>query len=130
MALMKTAITTLCPVFNTNRMVTEYIVNGYLRADERRARLEEDDFRRARELARWKQRVRKGWPGVQVMRVELTLPEHTRVGGEVDVRAWIRAGALAATDLVPQVYLGKLHEGRDIVEPVIVPMEDQGAADG
>ena len=70
-AFMRTAMTTLCPVFNTNRMVHEYVVNGYLRADERRAHLEEDNFRRARELARWKERVRKGWPGVQVVRVEL-----------------------------------------------------------
>ena len=60
-AFMRTAMTTLCPVFNTNRMVHEYVVTGYLRADERRARLEQDNFRRARELARWKERVRKGW---------------------------------------------------------------------
>ena len=130
MALMRTAITTLCPVFNTNRMVHEYVVNGYLRADERRARLEEDNFRRARELARWKERVRKGWRDVQVARVEIALADHTRVGGEVDVRAWVRTGTLAAADVVPQVYLGKLHEGRDLVEPEIVPMENQGATEG
>ena len=42
--MMRTAITTLCPVFNTNRMVHAYVVNGYLRADERRVRLEADNF--------------------------------------------------------------------------------------
>jgi starch phosphorylase len=130
MTLMRTAMTTLCPVFNTNRMVHEYVVNGYLRADERRARLEEDNFHRAGELARWKERVRNGWPNVQVTRVEITLPQPTCVGGGVDVRAWICTGGLAAADLVPQVYLGKLHEGRDIVEPEIVVMENQGATDG
>ena len=36
-------------------------------------------------------------------RVEITLPEHTCVGGEVDVRAWIRTGTLAAADVMPQV---------------------------
>ena len=130
MAFMRTALTTLCPVFNTNRMVHEYVVNGYLPADERRARLEEDDFLRARELARWKDRIRKGWSGVQVVRVELGLPDPTRVGGEVDVRAWICTGTLTAADVIPQVYLGRMHEGRDIVEPVIVPMENQGAIVG
>ena len=123
---MRTAMTTLCPVFNTNRMVHEYVVNGYVRADERRARLEADNFCRARELARWKERVRKGWSDVQVARVEITLPANTCVGGDVDVRAWICTGALTAADIVPQVYLGKLHEGRDIVEPEIVAMEKQG----
>jgi starch phosphorylase len=129
-ALMRTAMTTLCPVFNTNRMVHEYVVKGYLRADQRRVRLEQDNFRRARELARWKERVRKEWARVQVVRVEITLPEHTRVGGDVDVRAWIRTGVLTPDDIVPQVYLGKLHEGRDIVEPEIVPMEMQDATAG
>jgi len=105
-------------------------VNGYLRADERRARLEEDTFRRARELARWKEKVRKGWRDVQVTRVEIALADHTRVGGEVDVRAWVRTGMLDAADVVPQVYLGKLHEGRDLVEPEIVPMENQGPTEG
>jgi starch phosphorylase len=105
-------------------------VNGYLPADDRRARLEADDFHRARELARWKDRVRKAWSGVQVVRVEIALPDPTRVGGEVDVRAWICTGTLAAADVIPQVYLGRMHEGRDIVEPVVVPMENQGAIIG
>jgi starch phosphorylase len=130
MALMRTAITTLCPVFNTNRMVHEYLVSGYLRAEKRRASLEEDGFRRARELARWKEHVRKGWRDVQVTRVDVALSDQVRVGGELEVRAWIHTGMLAAADLVPQVYLGKLHEGRDIVEPEIVPMENEGATTG
>ena len=37
---------------------------------------------------------------------------------------------LTAADVIPQVYLGRMHEGRDIVEPVIVPMENQGAIVG
>ena len=128
--LMRTAIATICPVFNTNRMVHEYVVNGYMRANERRARLEEDNFCRARALALWKARVRAGWPGVRVERVEITLPELTQVGGEVEVRAWIRTGSLTPADLVPQVYLGKLHDGREIVEPEIVTMENQATSGG
>jgi starch phosphorylase len=127
---MRTAMTTLCPVFNTNRMVHEYVVNGYQHANTRRLLLENDDFRRARDLARWKERVRGAWAGVQVVRVEITLPELTQVGVSVEVRAWIRTGTLTPADLAPQVYLGKLHEGRDIADPEIVPMEDQGAVDG
>jgi len=126
---MRTAITTLGPVFNTNRMVHEY-VNGYLRADARRAQFVQDDSHRARALARWKECVRRGWPGVQVVRFELTLRDHTCVGEEVDVRAWIRTGTLSPADVAPQVYMGKLLGGRDIVEPEIVPMENQGETIG
>jgi starch phosphorylase len=130
MTMMRTAMTTLCPVFNTNRMVHEYVVNGYLKADERRARLEEDNFRRARELARWKEHVREAWRDVRVTRIEITRPEHMQVGGAVDVRAWIQTGMLTAADLIPQVYMGPVREGRDIEDPEIVPMEIHESADG
>jgi glycogen phosphorylase len=129
-ALMRTAMASLCPVFNTNRMLHDYVVNGYARANERRARFEANDFRRARELASWKDRVRKGWSGVEVARVEIAFPEQTTVGEHVEVRAWIRTGTLSVADLAPQVYLGKLHEARDIVNPEIRPMEHQGADEG
>ena len=84
----------LCPVFNTNRMVHEYVVEGYGPADERRGRLEEDDFRRAREISRWKRAVRKGWGRVRIARVEVDLPGEATIGKTFEVRAWI-AGARA-----------------------------------
>ncbi len=126
---MRTAMIDLCPVFNTNRMVQEYVVNGYAVADERRTLLEEDGFRRACELAIWKDKIRKGWHGVEVARVEVSLPERTHVGEHLDVTAWIRPGGLALDDLAPQVFLGRLHEARDIVGPEITLMENRGLTD-
>jgi glycogen phosphorylase len=127
--LMRTAMASLCPVFNTNRMVHEYVVKGYAATDERCRLLEENDFRRARDLACWKQRIRHGWPEVQVTRVEITLTERTQVGEPVIVRAWVHTGQLSAADLVLQVYMGKLYRARDIVEPELMRMENVGAAD-
>jgi starch phosphorylase len=126
-ALMRSAMTALCPVFNTNRMVHQY-VEGYLRAEARRAHLEEDGFRRARSLAVWKEKVRKGWRDVRVSRVEVIMPEQTRVGELFEVRAWVSLGSLAPGDVAPQVYLGKLRESRDIIQPEIIAMTYRGSA--
>ena len=126
-ALMRSAMTALCPVFNTNRMVHQY-VEGYLRAEARRAHLEEGSFRRARSLAAWKEKVRKGWRDVRVSRVEVIMPEQTRVGELFEVRAWVSLGSLAPGDVAPQVYLGKLRESRDIIEPEIIAMTYRGSA--
>ena len=126
-ALMRSAMTALCPVFNTNRMVHQY-VEGYLRAEARRAHLEEDGFRRARSLAAWKEKVRKGWRDVRVSRVEVIMPEQTRVGELFEVRAWVSLGSLAPGDVAPQVYLGKLRESRDIIQPEIIAMTYRGSA--
>ena len=127
--LMRTAMIALCPVFNTNRMVQEYVVNGYAIADQRRTLLEHNGFQRARELAIWKDKIRKGWSCVDVARVEVSLPERTHVGEHLDVTAWIRPGGLALDDLAPQVFLGRLHEARDIVGPEITQMETRGLTD-
>ena len=127
-ALMRSAMAALCPVFNTNRMLHQYLVDGYQRADARRACLEDNGFRRARELAQWKQRIRKAWPEVRVARVEVKMPEQTRVGELFEVRAWIHLGTLSPDDVAAQVYLGKLRESRDIIDPEIVAMMPQGAA--
>jgi len=126
-ALMRSAMTALCPVFNTNRMVHQY-VEGYLRAEARRAHLEEGSFRRARSLAAWKEKVRKGWRDVRVSRVEVIMPEQTRVGELFEVRAWVSLGSLAPGDVAPQVYLGKLRESRDIIQPEIIAMTYRGSA--
>jgi starch phosphorylase len=126
--LMRSSIRALCPVFNTNRMVHQYLVDGYLRADARRAHLEEDEYRRARDLAAWKERVRKGWRDVRVSKVEVRTPEQAHVGELFEVRAVVQLGTLSPDDVTPQVYMGKLHESRDIIDPEIVPMTSQGVA--
>jgi starch phosphorylase len=126
-ALMRTAISALCPVFNTNRMLHQYLVDGYLRADARRARLEEDGFHRARALAAWKEKIRKAWRDVRVTRVEVKMPERTLVGELFHVQAWIQLGTLTPADLAVQVQLGKLRESRDIINPELIPMDPEGS---
>jgi starch phosphorylase len=132
-AMMKSAMGALCPVYNTNRMIDQYVLEAYHPAAEHRARLEQDDCRRARALAAWKARVGRAWPEVAVTRVEVVYGEHVTVGDEFEVRAWVRTGPLSPTDLRVETYLGRLRESRDIIEPRTVPMAPAGktaSADG
>jgi starch phosphorylase len=122
-AMMKSALVKLCPVFNTNRMVFQYTMRGYLPAGERRARLQADDCRRARALARWRSRVRKAWEQVQIVRVETERPDDLRVGGDVAIHIWVDPGKLSADDFAVQVYMGRLDENRNIVDGEVVPID-------
>jgi starch phosphorylase len=126
-ALMRSTVSELCPVFNTNRMVFQYVVDGYEVARHRRQRLEEDDERRARALAAWKASVRQAWRQVRINRVEVVLPTPFKVGGGCEVRAWVHPGPLTAADLMVQVWVGKVNEARDIVQPRAVTMTAQPA---
>jgi len=129
-ALMKSAMGELCPVFNTNRMVHDYTITAYRSAQERSARLEANGHRRARDLACWRDRVVQAWSGVQIVRVETELPPATTVGAELEVRAWVRTGLLVPDDLAVQVFIGKVNEDRQIVGATTVPMTPEGEPDG
>lgn len=127
-SLMKSAMGELCPVFNTNRMVHDYTLTAYHSVQERSTHLEANEFRRARALASWRERVRQEWRGVRVVRVETDLPPATRVGDGIEVRAWVRAGALGPDDLAVQVYIGKMDQDREIVGGATLAMTPEGEA--
>jgi starch phosphorylase len=129
-ALMRSAMGELCPVYNTNRMVCDYAERAYAPAAARLARLEEDGHRRAKDLAAWRDRVRRAFKDVRVVRVEADLPEETRVGASFSVRAWVQAGPLQPSDLDVQVYLGRIDENQEIVEGAFEPMAPEGPAAG
>ena len=120
----------VCPVFNTNRMVQEYALEGYRPALERRARLEADGFKGARELARWRHAVRDGWREVRIERVLTSAASEVQAGDEIEVSAWIRLGSLAPEDVEAQVYGGRLTETMDIAPGEIVAMGPEGASGG
>jgi starch phosphorylase len=122
-ALMKGALCELCPVFNTNRMVHEYTLQAYCPARDRRDALERDDYRAARDLARWRAQVRRAWPEVRVVVTEVNLPRETRVGALFEVKAAVRPAGLAPEMLAVQAVVGRVDENREIIAPRIVAME-------
>lgn len=53
--------------FTTNRMLTDYLDKYYLPLSERGRGLKEDDFRKAKEIAEWKRRMRREWKNVEAL---------------------------------------------------------------
>jgi len=122
-ARMKSSIATLCPEFNMQRMVTQYATDFYLRSHERQQHLMADNAVAARALAAWSQRIRDNWGQVAVEGVE-ALPEiELRSGGEVEVRARVRLGALKCEEVSVELYLGMLDADFEICDAAAVPME-------
>jgi starch phosphorylase len=130
--LMKSALGDLCPVFNTHRMVRQYVQEAYAPAEARRPFLENDNYLGSRELSKWRGRVRRGWPEVRVMRVEADIPPQLNVGESFEVKAWIHTGSLTPADIKVQIYLGRVNENREISQGQVLPMSLDGTptADG
>jgi len=98
MRVVKAAIRTVAPRFNTRRMVKEYVERYYARAAQLHARLSADGYALARERAAWKARLRAAWPDVRIERAEVA--ETTlHIGQPLRVAAVVHVGALEPEDI-------------------------------
>jgi starch phosphorylase len=106
-ARMKQSMRRLCPVFNTNRMVVDYLERYYLPASWRYRELIENAYGRGKDVITWRERVKARFHQVAVEDVS-SLPAEAKVGDKIPVRAFVRLGDLTPKDVMVQVYHGPL----------------------
>ncbi len=129
--LMKAAMRTICPMFNTNRMVHEYVERVYLPAAERHERLAGDSLRRARELAAYMALLDREWRNLRIEGVETESVEELPVGSALKVRARVRLGGLKPEDVAVELFEGPLDQDGDITDADVVQMvSDKDGGDG
>ena len=109
-AKMKAAMSSLAPVYNTNRMVRQYAENYYVHAAERWTALTANDLGSARELCAWKSRLNHEFPHVRIESVHDDMNDHRGglVGGNVTVEAVVALGGIGPDDVAVQLYYGPL----------------------
>ena len=66
----KASMKSILPEFNAERMVMDYIDRYYLPAIRQHRRMSVDNGAPARELARWKTKIRENWGGVHAERAD------------------------------------------------------------
>jgi starch phosphorylase len=134
-AMMKAAMRELGPVYNTNRMVHEYVQRFYVPAATRFTRLTQDGGAAARALAAWRERIQNSWEGVGVVAVDAPAAA-VSVGVELPVRARVRLAGLTPQDVCVQLYDGPVDpdgrfSGGRVVAMAVVDDEGQhGPGDG
>lgn len=106
--MMKTSIKTICPVFNTHRMVTEYSRRFYIPCTVRRNLFHADNRARALALANWKKKVRNCWHDVRITRVTSGPTEGLPFGASLPVQAWLALAELTDQDVTVEIYYGDL----------------------
>jgi starch phosphorylase len=121
----------LGPRAQASRMVREYVTSLYRPAALVSAvladRADGEAFASARELAAWKHRVIRAWPGVRIDHVEAADGERGP-GGGMAVRASVALGELSPSDVTVEVVCGRVTEDDEIADPLISPLAfDPGA---
>jgi starch phosphorylase len=125
--MMKQAISTICPFFNTNRMVQEYVEKCYWPSSQRTAQLSADNLKRAGQLAQWRKGLLRGWGQVRVEGVEADGADPMHVGTELRVKARVHLGGLAPDDVEVQLFHGVVDSLGEIPSPRTVAMSHNGA---
>lgn len=114
-ARMKTSLRTICPIFNTHRMLRDYCDAMYIPAMRRFARLSESDFAAARALATWKRALGHEWHHVHVLDVESSRSGELRVGESFSLRARVHLGGIKPDEVSVEVYHGPVEPTGEIV---------------
>jgi starch phosphorylase len=128
--MMKRSMSTICPYFNTNRMVQEYMDKCYGPSSERYTTLSTDSLRRARELAEWRRGLLRGWSAVKVETVEANGDDTLHVGAELQVQARVQLGTFSPNDVEVQLFHGMVDSLGDIPNPRTVVMSHNGSHEG
>jgi glycogen phosphorylase len=119
---------TLGPKAQATRMVREYVTELYLPAARSSAALADGGggYAGARELAAWKDRVTKAWPGVVIEHVEADDGEQSP-GAALVVRASVALGELSDADVTVQVVYGRAGDDDEIIDPAFADLDLEGS---
>ncbi len=94
--LMRESIRSVTPVFNTHRMVKEYTERLYTPAAKAHQEFARDDCAAATELSKWKAQMRKDWPQVTILDVQVGNDDrqNIQVGEALQISAKVHLGAV------------------------------------
>ena len=111
---MKAAIGTICPVFNTNRMVQEYTDRFYLPCTLRRNALRMEKRKRSNLLSAWLDKVNACWKQVHFTTITPDSAGPLKFGDELPIGAEIYLDQLTTDDVVVEAYFGDVDPSGNI----------------
>lgn len=101
----KASIKSIMPQFNSQRMVMDYVRDFYAPAARQCRRLAEEEFKGARDLAAWKQKILSRWDKVAARRVDAAA-EAIASGETCDIKVAVNLNGLAPIDIKVECVVG------------------------
>ncbi len=128
-SMMKSSMSQLAPVFNTNRMVKEYFNKFYLNSYERRKLLMQDKWREGKKFSAWKSMIYQNWDKISCAGIEFNNGSEHKVGEENRITAKVYLGDLTIEDVDVQIYYGKFDEIQESENNKFVSMTPVSTSD-
>ncbi len=132
----KEAMKTVGPVFNTDRMVTQYTDRYYLKGSRRYLELIGNNYAKAIESSRRKEELRRHWNQIRCSaKVMSEMPSgtdmySTPVKDQINVQAEVILGELKPEEVIVEIYAEELTQGNGHLPGVNrFPMKLEGEED-
>ncbi|WP_297488079.1 maltodextrin phosphorylase [Thermococcus sp.] len=113
--MMKESIKSIAPRFSTHRMVKQYMDRFYSRAMSNHIWATRENYRWAKEVAAWKDRVLSSWSKVE-------FKDATVNGDRSELRVILDLDDLSPEDVKVELYYGVRAQGYDIERPHILEL--------
>jgi len=120
---MRAGLRKLVPIYNSHRMVQEYLDRYYLPCSRRFTNLCRDNFAGAIDLASWRQKIMTGWADVSVKDVITADGLEIPVGESLNIEARIQLGSLFPEDVTVEAYYGRLDSQGEFAERDTIALE-------
>jgi starch phosphorylase len=101
----KASMKSLIPHYSAQRMFMDYAQNFYRAARDQHERLSQDHASPAKELARWKGKVRDLWPGVS-MQLTHHIPTEIKYDEVLPIKVSVFLNGLSHEDVIVECLLG------------------------
>ena len=129
-SMMKSSMSKLNAVFNTNRMVRNYTVFSYIPCATHLKDLKENDRDRLKQLSKWKTETSSQWSNVSIDEVKHSTIDDLKVGQVLDVNARLSLGELKPEDVQVEIYFGPLNVRDNMQAGSGVPMKHKSSENG
>lgn len=120
---MRSGLQRLVPIYNSHRMLQQYVERYYVPCSRRFQDLSHNDFQKARILADWRRTLMTSWQDVQILEVSHRSIEERKVGEEMEVTARIQLGSLTPKDVSVEIYYGRLDSQGEFQDRRTTPMK-------
>ena len=119
--MMKSSMKSICPYFNTNRMVAEYAERFYIPCLLQWNILTSNNFKEIKDMVTWKDTIKNNWNSIKILAVKTTDKHRVKIGDSIDTEIWLDLGnSIKPNDLIVQACYGNLNEEDQIENTKVI----------
>jgi starch phosphorylase len=126
----KQCLMNICPGFNSQRMLADYMTRLYQPAHHAYVKMREDSFRLAREKAQWNAGVYKVWDRVSIRDGRPAPPNAIISGSSVVLEAVCDLAGLTPSDVRVEAVTGRVGASGALEDTSVLSLPPTGFANG